>query len=102
MSDYSQFIDEVFDIYFGTAWRALEAEIKKQGSAKEKIKINGNRGLSGNLMEVVSQRILATLGENAKLTGTSGQKADLVIASYKIEIPESLIKGITSVRANFV
>ena len=86
----------------GSSWKAFEEEIKKQGSATEKIEINGSRGLSGNLMEVLSQRILQTLNVDAKLTGSSGQKADLVIASYELEIPNSLIEGIESVRANFI
>ena len=102
MQDYSSFVDDVFEIYLGSSWKAFEEEIKKQGSATEKIEINGSRGLSGNLMEVLSQRILQTLNVDAKLTGSSGQKADLVIASYELEIPNSLIEGIESVRANFI
>lgn len=102
MADYSDFVEDVFDIYLGNAWKEYERELKKIGSVKEKIKVNGNRGLSGNLMEVLSQRIMQTLDVDAKLTGGSGQKADLVIAELEAKIPDSLIYGFQSVRADFV
>ena len=102
MSDYSDFVDDVFDIYLGNAWKQYEKEIKQGIKHTERVKVNGNRGLSGNLMEVLSQRILETLDVDAKLTGASGQKADLVIAEFEAEIPDSLVYGFQSVRADFI
>ena len=102
MADYSKFIDDVFDIYLGNAWKQYEKEIKQGIEHTEKIKINGNRGLSGNLMEVLSQRVMQTLGVDAKLTGASGQKADLVVAEFEIKIPEALVYGFQSIRADFI
>jgi hypothetical protein len=102
MADYSKFVDDVFDIYLGNAWKQYEREIKQGIKHTEKIKINGNRGLSGNLMEVLSQKIMQTLDVNAKLTGASGQKADLVIAEFEVKIPETLVYGFQSVRADFI
>jgi hypothetical protein len=102
MADYSKFVDDVFDIYLGNAWKQYEREIKQGIKHTEKIKINGNRGLSGNLMEVLSQRIMQTLNVNAKLTGASGQKADLVVAEFEVKIPETLVYGFQSIRADFI
>jgi hypothetical protein len=102
MADYSKFVDDVFDIYLCNAWKQYEREIKQGIKHTEKIKINGNRGLSGNLMEVLSQRIMQTLNVNAKLTGASGQKADLVVAEFEVKIPETLVYGFQSIRADFI
>jgi hypothetical protein len=102
MVDYSKFVDDVFDIYLGNAWKQYEREIKQGIKHIERIKINGNRGLSGNLMEVLSQRVMQTLDVNAKLTGASGQKADLVVAEFEVKIPETLVYGFQSIRADFI
>jgi hypothetical protein len=102
MSDYSDFVDDVFDVYLGNAWKQYSKEMKMGVKHTERIKVNGNRGLSGNLLELVLQRIAETLGEKARLTGASGQKADLVITEITAHIPDSLAYGLQSVRADFV
>ena len=102
MSDYSDFVDDVFDVYLGNAWKQYSKEMRMGVKHTERIKVNGNRGLSGNLLELVLQRIAETLGEKARLTGASGQKADLVITEITAHIPDSLAYGLQSVRADFV
>ena len=102
MANYNQFIDDVFDMYLGSTWRDYQKAVKTQGKQKEKVKIVGSRGLSGNLLELVTHKILEILGEKSRMTGGGGQKADLVIADYKLDIPEELVYGLQSVRADFI
>ena len=79
MEDYGKFIDDVFDIYLGSTWKEYQKAMKGMEKPTSRVKTVGSRGLSGDLLELVTQKIIQTLGSDAKLTGSSGQKADLVV-----------------------
>lgn len=109
MSAQDEFIQDVFDIYFGSSWNELKASLKEEGkrkaemnSGKVKNMITKSYGAGGELFEIIESLVLDTLGHQNTKTGKSKQKSDITIAYAEIEIPTFSDKQDDSVRAHFI
>ena len=119
MGDNDPFIQQVYNIYFKTAFDKLEEERKKSGERRKKTKdpsfigslITKARGAHGNLLEVVGALVADTLAESGGKgkvihSGGSGQKTDYMqLYGATFDIPTDLLEVAPqgeSVRANFI
>ena len=113
MENDDPFIQEVFDIYFGSSLDNLIKQTKKKVvTMKDKKKVSelitGEVGAHGKLQESVLALISNSLGGDGHMiqTGKSGQKADLMTL-YKatFELPNELFQSADvgeSVREHFI
>lgn len=98
------FIEEVFDLYFGKSWEKLQQQLtsKRKKSIKPDTMITGSTTMQGNLFETVQTLILNSIGMDAKHTGKSGQKTDITIATFDIDLDFEVGISDESARERFV
>ena len=113
MTNSNDFIQEIFDMYFGNTFKKLEKEITSVPKQAKNIKVAKNwitkeKGIHGTLLEEVSELIMNTLSFDAsgkaKRT-TNKQKADVLnLYEATFEIPMELFEntGKGSVREQFI
>lgn len=113
MENNDPFIEEVFNLYFGSSLDDLIKKTKQKTFTMNDRKsvsklISGERGVHGNLQERVLALISDSIDKNGRMiqAGKSGQKTDLMTL-YKatFELPDELFQGPDvgdSVREHFI
>jgi hypothetical protein len=111
MSIQDPFIEDVFEIYFGTSWKEITKEIsgtKKRGKTmnmtEAKKLVSNSRGAGGLVFEKIEELVLNTLDVNVKHTGKTLQKADLIILETTVTLPDmgEVDEKTKSKRAHFI
>ena len=113
MEQDDPFLEEVFDLYFGSSLDDLLKKTKQKTiTVKDKKEVTAliskERGIHGNLQEQVLALVNNSLKQKGKMiiTGDSKQKADLItLYEATFELPEELFAGVEigeSVRERFI